>query len=260
MKHRTFGVEIECGHDDGPQGVERLFTRAGGWLPGWSFGYDGTGVEARTPVLSGPRGFKELRRALTFLRANGAWVTDSDGLHVHHGVPEIVNSKELGKQLVLSWNGNKTIVNKFVAPRRRNRGSCPHWTAAEIKRLDLEGDDDPNVQEQQYNPSTGRYEGKVYYGLCGPRGSLNLWSLTEHGTVELRLHEGTLDADQAEAWVRFGQRFINTVLERKSPLPKFSNSEELLKRVRVGQRAAKRLLDKPADPTHEAGRRSAGGW
>lgn len=250
---RTFGVEVECGHVDGIPAVVELLRGAGlnagthvtqrGW---WNVGHDGSGVEARSPILSGPAGFKELRTALKAIHDGGGVVTQRDGLHVHHGIPDLLSNKDAIVRLVRSWMDNSPHIHAFIARRRSGRSAYnPDWTEDQFNDLFENGTTDRHVQ-QRYNYTTGRYDGPKFVAYCGPRGSLNLRSLSEHGTVELRAHEGTLDPDIAEAWVRFGQRFINAVVNRKRPIPRCDSPEELLRKVRLGQGVAVRLLDKPA--------------
>lgn len=250
---RTFGVEVECGHVNGIEAVVSLLRGAGlnagthvqsrGW---WNVGRDGSGVEARSPILSGPAGFKELRTALKAIRDGGGVVTQRDGLHVHHGIPELLGDKDAIVRLVRSWMDNQVHINEFIARRRRGaRAYNPPWTEAQFDDLVQNAVANRGVR-QQYDYHLNRYVGPKFVGQCGPRGALNLWSLNERDTVELRAHEGTLDPDIAEAWVRFGQRFINAVLNRKRPIPRCDSPEELLRKVRLGQGVAVRLLDKPA--------------
>jgi hypothetical protein len=185
-------------------------------------------------VLQGPSGFKELKKGMNIIRSTGGYVTQRDGMHVHHGVPEVVNDKEKAIRLIQSWMDNTPHIEAFVAARRCGGGAYnPRWSADSLRQLQS-----PQAVEQP------RLYNELYFGRCGPRGAINLHSLSEHGTIELRLFEGTLDYDIAEAWVRFGQRFFESVLKRKQPLPRLTNGEELLKRIRVSKRATERLLTK----------------
>lgn len=228
---RTFGVEVECGHPDGWEGVARLF-RASDCSREWSIGSDGSGVEARTPILSGLSGFKELKKGMNLIRSTGGYVTNQDGLHVHHGAEELIGNKELAVLLVKSWSANSDVIEKFVrANRCGGTAYNPRWSIGHIRQL------------EQATPDS-RY--RCGWTPVGPRGALNLGSLEEHGTVELRVFEGTLDYDIAEAWVRFGQRFVNEVLKNKKLLPRYTKEDSLLKRVRVAKKAQERLLAKAA--------------
>lgn len=228
---RTFGVEVECGHPQGWEGVARLF-RQSDCSREWSIGSDGSGVEARTPILTGLAGFKELKKGMNLIRSTGGYVTRRDGLHVHHGAEELFGNKDLAVLLVKSWAINSDVIEKFVELRRCGINAYnPRWSDGHIRQL----------EQVTLNPNY-----RCGFPPIGPRGALNLGSLEDHGTVELRLFEGTLDYDLAEAWVRFGQRFLNEVLKRKKPLPRYTREDSLLKRVRVSKKVSERLLEKAA--------------
>src|SRR5512138_1933860 len=93
---RGFGVEIECGHRDGCDHVRASMQSAGFNMRsdyahgGYNVGYDGSGVEVRTPILRGKEGFRELKRIFKHLNDEGCYVTTRDGMHVHHDAPELV--------------------------------------------------------------------------------------------------------------------------------------------------------------------------
>lgn len=240
---RTFGVEVECGHPRGPSGVRELLRDAG---LQWQVGSDGSGVEARTPILTGKAGFKELRLGIKVIRESGGYVTTADGLHVHHGTPELRRNRDLAVTLVKSWVNNQDHIAQLAAVRRRSGYPCPAWTTAQVDLLETATNNPSDY------PQRDSWDNRVlrpgYFANCGPRGALNLHSLIEHGTVEIRLLEGTLDAEKAETWVRFGQRFLNDVLKRKRPLPACGSTEELLRKVRAGQKTRK-LLAQERDAT-----------
>lgn len=243
---RTFGVEIECGHPEDYDDVHALLL-AGGCSREWSVGYDGSGVEARTPILKGPSGFKEFKKGMNIIRSTGGYVTHRDGMHVHHGTPELENNKALAVRLVKSWAVNQEVLNLFVNDHRKSGGGpCPPWHASHIAALERAVERPEDATQGIYDSYSGSYRGRrAWFGRCGPRGALNLRSLENHGTVELRLFEGTLDYDIAEAWVKFGQRFIDNVLkQRKRALSKASEPSELLKRVKLNKTASDRLLAK----------------
>jgi Putative amidoligase enzyme len=244
VNERTFGVEVECGHPRGTSGVRELLRDHG---LNWQVGSDGSGVEARTPILSGKEGFKEFRKGMRIIRETGGYVTNADGLHVHHGAPELRRNKELAVVLVKSWVNNQEHIGRLAATRRRSGYPCPSWTPAQVALLETATDNPADY------PLRDSWDNRIiqagYFAHCGPRGALNLHSLVEHGTIEIRLLEGTLDVEKAETWIRFGQRFINDVLGRKRPLPACGDTEELLRKVRAGQKT-RRLLTQERDATY----------
>lgn len=217
---RKFGVEIECGGLDW-EGAYNLFDAHDDDedpdYDHWSVGEDGTAVEVRTPILQGEAGFETLRWAMQHLVKNGAYVTEMDGMHVHHDAPEFVDNPELCVHLVRSWRNNEQAIHNLVAPRRRNAEPCPSWSNDRFGILE----------------TWAKGEGSLYVG----RYDLNIAALANHGSVEIRLHEGTLDPAVAISWIQFGQRFLHRVLEEASALPAGHSDMDLLSRIQLSAEA-----------------------
>lgn len=253
MRNRRFGVEIECNFKRGQGYVDERRQRddAIRILNGlidrqlineeWTedVGYDGSGIEVRSPILSGARGFSELKSVMTAFTENGCAVTSGDGLHVHHDAPEYVHSQELAVRLVKSWVANEEFIESFVAPGRRNSWACVRdWSPSAIEYLEGKS------KNSWHTPLD--YAGRVV--SPNSRGALNLSSLREHGTLEFRLHQGTVDYTEAAAWIRFGQAFIDSVAKRKRPMRKVTGSAQLLKSIRVAKNPYEILLAKATRP------------
>ena len=224
MTRRKFGVEIECYYPTGAAGCQRDLRAAGfhNWADQYIH-YDGSNCEIPSPVLQGKSGLNQLKEIFDFLLSKKARVTSRDGMHVHHDAPEFVNNPEAVLRLVKSWNNATPVVNRFVAARRRGHYFCEPWRPYHIERLE------EHVKE--------RNNSNYYHA----RGDLNIAALREHGTIEIRLHEGTLDYERAEAWVLFGQSFMDRVARTKRPLKVVDNPQDLLKLVKVNEKAQKRL-------------------
>jgi hypothetical protein len=250
MNDRTFGVELEFnikskatagqwggygGNDAGHSAAAEALEAAGikwddrnEWM-----GSDGSGIEIRTPILKGQAGMNELKKAMDALKAAGGVCTDYDGMHVHHGAPEFVDNKELMELAATSWLNCRSHILNFVNPKRNNNGACPNgWSASKIE----------NMKKAAPTGRGGR--DSLYYACAtGGRADFNMTALYEHGTIEFRLHEGTLDSDVAEAWIRFGQRFLTTILKRGTPLTA-TDAPDLLKKVRCSKTATAKLLER----------------
>lgn len=220
---RRFGVEIECGFPGGTDAVRSLFHRELTYRS-WYLGHDGSGVELKTPVLEAERGFEVLREAMERLKENGGYVTTMDGMHVHHDAPEFVHNAHKCLLLVESWHNNIRSIHQMVSPYRRSSGACPHWRSSEIESL-----------------KDWANGGSTFYAS---RNDLNLNALRRHGSVEIRLHEGTLDPDVAIAWIMFGQRFIDDVLKRARPLKNLMNDPQLMRRIKLSKKAREILAEK----------------
>lgn len=234
MSDRRFGVELEfCGGDLGRAGVldvlRRSFDSAGfrRWYFDDRLGYDGSEFELRTPVLRGQKGFDQLKLVMETLDSEGCYTTSDDGMHVHHDAPEFVNDMGNCVRLVKSWQANKHLIYQFVEHYRtvddygESNGywACPHWSKGEIDKMEASGE----------IPTWERKD-------------LNLTSLFRHGSIEIRLHEGTLHYPEAESWIKFGQKFIDRAV--KYQIRDSKDTDKLLKKIRVAPGAQKMLIDK----------------
>lgn len=240
MYDRAFGIEFEMGAR-GPAirgGLDRYGTGkyerfrqvlSENRLDDFDIGHDGTEFEVRTPPLSGPNGLKKIKKFLSVVLSPevGGYVTNLDGLHIHHDAPEFVHNSELTLRLVENWIANQTNALKMVHPRRVHSVHCPQWTENELGGI-------RSRVEANTRPYTD-------YG----RKNLNVNALYRHGTIEFRCHEGTLEYDEILSWIRFGQAFIDSALRDESIAPS-TDVNELLNNVRVS-RFANRFLPMKAN-------------
>jgi len=234
---RSFGVEIECGLPGGWETACDLFgVDYDQWYDDederakhWSIGEDGTEVEIRTPVLSGEDGFKVLYDAMNKIRDAGGYVTPMDGMHVHHGAPEFVANPGLLSLVVESWKNNEDAIHSMVAPRRRENRACPKWNDSSLLALN------------QWLQGTSAQRELMPYALAVYRNDLNVSSLRSHGTLEIRLHEGTLDPEVAISWIKFFQVFLHEVLEGTEALEPTVDPELLLAAIKLAPEAQEAL-------------------
>jgi len=234
MKDRKFGVELEfAAMDQGVYWVESEIRKLGlnvlnDWYRDdrhnyWSVHEDGSEIELGSRILQGKEGFDELKYVMDHFTKQGCYVTSSDGLHIHHDAPDYLDNQDAIIKLVDSWNDNRDAIYRMVNPDRWQRYACSAWEDSAVQRL-KKGDGPGNF---------GRYD-------------LNIRSLAKYGTIEIRLHEGTLDYSEAEAWIKFGQMFLNSVAKRKFRIPIDENSKMLLRRVKMPRTQAK-VLERKAE-------------
>lgn len=221
---RQFGIEFECCVTSVDAAIAAI-TAAGvtirderrraytdsitnGGYSGWMVKYDctvsptaaqrnrgiTTGVEIISPPLRGADGVDQVRKVSQALLSIGTAVNRSCGTHVHHDV-----NGETGDTVatfVEMYAANQDNLNRLVAPSRRGRrqycgplgsGAVANIAAA-LRRVD-------NVQRGT-NVYAERYV------------NVNVNSLAKYGTVEVRQHHGTVDADKILAWVAVGQAML----------------------------------------------------
>lgn len=209
---RKFGIEIEFIGNlwDAERHIRQAFADAGLNLIVKHGGYsaratgrtfiiapDGSvagGGEVKTPPLSGEAGRLAVVAVCVGLAAAGATVTKACGLHVHHDARTY--DLDAFKMMVNNWNDTQDVIDHLVSPSRRagRNTYCKPFRAADlVKVADLRTMD----------------RAQARYALSGDRyRCLNFQSYGKHGTMEVRQHQGTLDATKMWAWVRFGQSMM----------------------------------------------------
>lgn len=180
----TFGIELEVS-DLSISTAQSLLNRSCHYV--WQAKHDGThhvSAEAVSPVLS-HNGLDDAKRATRALRIGGATVNKQCGLHVHLGADEY--GTEGIARLVWNWNLAHRTIGALVAKSRLNNRFC---VPVAISELDSQC-------EHVRNGNISNI------GLNGRYRSLNLNAYAQHGTVEFRLHHGTLNGSKVKAWAEF---------------------------------------------------------
>lgn len=230
MKNRKFGVELEfssdgMGRERVAQELGRAFDSVG--LRRWYFldriHHDGSELELATPILRGKEGFDKLKFVMDTLSNMGCYCNEEDGLHVHHDAPEFTQNIDLCIRLVKNWKSNSHLIYQFVSPDRTTdvygdggHWACPNWS-------------DHAIEEMERSRQIPHWD----------RNDLNLCALSKYGSVEIRLHEGTLDFDEASSWIKFGQKFLDHTVKHSMYVAE--DATNLLKKVRVNPSAIKTL-------------------
>lgn len=233
VSNRRFGVEFEFATYPRISWEEMQTFLSDNGYGHWTMTPDGSQFEVKTPILSGANGFKAMKGFLNKIKNGvGAYCTHYDGLHVHHDAPEFIGNRELVNAIVEGWVDNMPEIWAMVAPRRRQHAACPSWGDEEIESL-------KTISPSWYGGENVSGEGWI---STGSRRDLNIRALARHGTIEIRLHEGNLDYDTVASWVKFGQKFIQSVID--GTLEKANTTQELVKKIQVARNASRFLVYK----------------
>lgn len=234
--NRTFGVEIECGHDNRSEAINiarDLLRKAGlhDWLDG--IHWDGSGCEIPSPVLEGAYGFEVLEFVMNMLVENGFWTSASDGLHVHYGADDFAADPSLVAHAVELWEENDPLIRQFIERDRRSSS----W--AKSRRV-YHGEDKWAAFKRTKDVrcvTEGRYYAFNTTRITNPRPG-------RASTIELRLHEGTLDFHKAAAWIKFGMKFLDFAKHTytRGEIVTCSSRSALLKQVGLSSIARDRLM------------------
>lgn len=191
---RTFGVEIEL-IGPGTAAIQAALDAAG--YGNWRVKYDGSlssgGSEVVSPVLSGEEGIEAIRAVTRILRTTGCRINRTCGLHVHHGIRDL--TVDAVKRAARAWSGNQGLIDGLVSESRRNGNNsyCRRLSTTDLATI--EGA--TTLREIEYL-RVDRYR------------TFNLGSYGRFGTVEIRQHQGTLDAEKIISWIRLGQGILDT--------------------------------------------------
>jgi hypothetical protein len=180
---KTYGIELETSSISIRSAQSALDAVGLNWQckPDGTAGVD---AEAVSPILNDGSLNESLTAARALLRA-GATVNKKTGYHIHigadhYGVDGIA-------ALVRNWYTAADAIGALVAPSRLNNHFCQHTLPESLVESWAESIRNGRID----NAGQGRYR------------SLNLDSYQRHGTVEFRLHHGTLNGKKIQAWAEF---------------------------------------------------------
>lgn len=219
---RRFGVEIEFIGSDyraliremEARGLRVAFEgythriRAGAWKIVTDASIS-AGYELVSPPLRGAAGIAQVEKACEALVAAGMRVNRSCGLHVHHDVSDL-DAPAFGR-MYRGWALAQRATDWFVAASRRNSNWARPLVEREIQRVEQLTRVERSTVQALY---IDRYR------------ALNVACFARYGTVEVRQHQGTINARKVIAWIRFGQAMIARAVAVETLAP-FSSPHEL---------------------------------
>lgn len=170
------------------------------------------GVEFVTTILRGDKGLKIIRQLTKIL--NKYFITSNRcGLHIHLSVEDF-DDKEL-IDLYYIYQNIQPILKYYVRKDRLSNKYCskiPKLTKQTLsdirKKLTTKTFDNEEVVNAKKLKDI--HTGKHWDGI-------NFSSIPEHGTLELRMMEGTLDYDKIVQWIKLHMRIIDWVKSNNNP-------------------------------------------
>jgi hypothetical protein len=185
---RKFGVEVETSYCPGSNEMKGV-TKFGAK-------YDPTcgGLEFDSPILYGDQGFAEIHELLAYADQHH-WEVDSGcGCHTHYDMRG--ESDDQLWAVYYAYSVTYPMWAATVSPRRRGSTYCqePYACPTDIERS---ADRDGTFRDYSYNAERYDY--------------LNVVAYDDHSTFEVRLLEGTINADTICNWVALHTRFIDKV-------------------------------------------------
>lgn len=204
---RKFGIEIEAGGVEADHLVNRLlaagitvYNRRGAYgysqrQGGWQVTYDSTirlqhGFELISPPLCGDEGLAEVEKVCKVLAECGATVNESCGMHVHVDGADL--NLEQMKNLFRLFTKFEPCFDELVSPSRRASGSDFARTVRGALGTTLPAAFE-RINEMRRVDDFSSYVSRY--------SKLNPHALLRHGTVEIRMHNGTICAKKILPWI-----------------------------------------------------------
>lgn len=205
---RKFGIEIEFAGTSREAVAQEMRSRGldvsiEGYnhyvRSGWKLVSDcSCGYELVSPPLKGADGFDQVRKACDALQAAGARINVHCGLHVHHDVADL--DLDGLRRAVRTYHSSQLAINGLVAQSRRTTVTdTRHGTTGNRWCLPLTNIELAHIDRLTHRQTVSSLARADRYR------TLNLTSLPKYGTLEIRQHQGTLNAKKIIAWIEFGQ-------------------------------------------------------
>lgn len=201
-----YGIELECYIDSTKHEEFVAFARKYGYEVGWdctikATGYSKSGMEIK---CNGAKTYTQLDRSLaklgTKLKKYDVQANKSCGYHLHMSNKRFFNKLNI-ERIVKTWLAVEDILYATQPAERQNSTYCKRklYEYASVNHVKL-----PQGKSRLVN-ELARYD--RYY-------SLNLASLYKHGTIEIRLHQGTTDKEQVIQWVKLMRHIFDYALDK----------------------------------------------
>lgn len=230
---RTFGVEIEVTTRHSAQTLaERInneFAQRGinqqchpegynhNTRPYWKIVSDASvrGWEIVSPPMKGLAAYEEIKAVCAGLKAVGnlaVTVDRSTGLHVHHDAADLTG--EAIGNIFANYSAHQKLIDLIVAPSRRNNRMCAPLSYDRIITNN-------RGRKDNFKKNTKQAAVDKVMSRTGTRYvSLNIYSIRNHGTIEFRQHQGSIDAEKIFNWILFTQSIIEAGAEaQRQPKP-----------------------------------------
>ena len=173
--------------------------------------------ETVSPPLSDDD-FLHVRTVCNALRAAGGSIRGTDaGTHVHVDANDF-GAREL-KRICILWTAAEKMVHLLVAPSRRDTYYCrPNYTAKTIAQV-----------TNELAPATTKRE--IIRAAMGSTRykAMNLHAFRAHGTIEFRIHQGTLNSTKILSFARLMRAIVDAAKsDRALPTARFTTVQDMV--------------------------------
>ena len=201
--NRLVGLEAECVY---PSQDSMYYPK------NWAHTHDGSisppegyeGIEKVSSPSSGDILYQQVRDLSEWAIEHEALVNSSCGLHVHFDSTDL-NYKQVAC-IAIVYREFEPYLKSMMPPSRQNSRWCREFPISTDALLNISSEE--MLVEEYYEymdsvPSIEKYNEARYCGL-------NIHSRYFHGSLEFRLHSGTLNPTKIRNWIRI----LNAIIEK----------------------------------------------
>lgn len=190
-----FGVEVETSNCSGYRSLYKQTPF------GCKTDCSVSGMEFDSPILYGDEGLAAIEKFLEY-GEDRSWSADSDcGCHTHYDMRDMTTDQLYS--IAYAYRRTLSFWRGLVHRDRTTATYChnPRWSCADFKRCrELALADEPDdFGRLLYHLRTDRYD------------LVNMGAYYDHRTFEVRMLEGTVDAEVICNWITCNCRFIDGV-------------------------------------------------
>ncbi len=233
---RSFGIEIEVSSSFSKPLISKIITSVSkkevvisrfcksSNKTAWNIKPDASCGTEITSYIANTNDIPDILDVVRTLQDTGVKVTDNCGFHIHVEVKNL-NVKQISS-IVAHWMKIEDIFLETVPVRRRENMYCKSWKKVDPELFGPVG---------QFLYRTKLFNGSEFWDFIKPespytiqcqkrRTTLNIVNYAAYidgifyrPTLELRLPESTLNADDVECWIIMFINFINNCKNKEMP-------------------------------------------
>ena len=177
----------------------------------WKVMYDGSlpnntlrergGAEIVSPILY-YRDIETVQKLVTLLKSKGVQVNEKCGIHIHVGAHHL-NVQQLKNLANVMYSKEDIIYKALQVSENREQHYCKKTDEVFIDKLNTEKPADMQSLKNLWYSTLAPFENSNNHYNKSRYHSLNYHATFTKGTVEFRLFNGSLDADEIKAYIQF---------------------------------------------------------
>ena len=186
----------------------------------WKIVPDGSlhnGIEIVSPILKGYSGKAQIEAVLTGIRNSGFEVNFRTGLHVHHDARNLTGY-QIGA-IIGTYTAFQDVIDYAVSPSRRDvsrsNGNVSNYCGNFSRQMSKFNRNNSTLKSlKNVTASQAKWTALANEFGSGRYVNVNFTSISNHGTLEFRQHQGTLNFTKMWSWIMVTQCIVESVAQK----------------------------------------------